>query len=336
MAKKSLNGKYVTLEDVRVSYDEKTGNIHLTSKDKDLTQLYNFNLTVNNGKESELALRELLFNNDMLAYREPFVFPDKYDGIPEAQNSEWNTIPLGINRAGQDVFWNPTTQPNMLLSGATGRGKTAVLHGVINHCLNHPENWQISLIDPHQGMEFFPYIDRHLDVEIASERDRAYRMISDMKDEMTKRYEMMKDQGVTKFSDLSENLPARLLVINEASWLLSLTSSQSEAGYGLSDENTNRIIHLLRLGRILSYGRAAGISIIVSSQRITDNILDKDMRGQFEMRIHMGRGSGESSFMTLGNNKATTLANVIGRGYVQSGHKGEEVQFFRPSLQNNL
>lgn len=119
MAKKPAKGNYLTLEDVRITYDKKTDSVHLTSKDKDLPE-GGFHLTLNKGREAEQALRSLLINAGMAQ-------PKAEDTIPK--NLEFNIaeqlpqVSLGKDSMGKRIFVDPTNYPLHIIGGV-GRGKT--------------------------------------------------------------------------------------------------------------------------------------------------------------------------------------------------------------------
>lgn len=340
MAKKDRKGKYLTLKNVRVYYDEDMESIRLISKDKDLRHsiFSRINIPLNDSRNSaiyrqgaELALWELLFKNGMMETKEPFDLPAKYNGVLVAPESDWDQIPLGINRVGKTVFWDATSQSKMLLSAATGGGKTVITANIINHCLKHPDRWKLSLIDPLR-VEFYP-INDHPNVEIVTEHAQTFKMISDIYEEMVRRFEMMETQGVDNFKDLDEQLPAHLLVIDEARWILKATGSKTPEG-----KETDALIQktLDLVTKILASGNTAGICLILSSYSIDNDLIDESIRNLFNVRIHVGRASEKASFMALGNYKAAaTNGSVRGRGYMQSDSKSGEVQFFWASLRGN-
>lgn len=331
MAKKDRRGKYLILQDVRVFHDEKTGNIHLTSKDKDLPKHYNFNLTLNSDKSSELALRKLLFDKGILETMNTFVFLDEHGEGSQDSEGPWDRITLGINKVGKDVFWYLKSNSTMLISGEAGTGKSVVTYGIINHCLKHADRWKLSIVSSNRT-EHSPISNDYPNVEVKTDRTEVLKMVSDIYDEMMERYRIMEDQKVNNFEYLAVIPSARLLIMDDASSFLSQVGIQTNEGKE-NDALTRNILEFV--GHILRLGRPAGIfSVIsVSSYHLTNEMISEEMRKNFDVRIHMGRGSEHSSFMTLGKHKALSIPNSVGRGYVQPDNsRGEEVQFYPSSL----
>lgn len=119
MAKKPAKGNYLTLEDVRITYDKKTDSVHLTSKDKDLPE-GGFHLTLNKGREAEQALRSLLIDAGMAQPKAEDTIPKKLEFNIAEQMPQ---VFLGKDSMGKAILTDPTASPLHIIGGV-GRGKT--------------------------------------------------------------------------------------------------------------------------------------------------------------------------------------------------------------------
>jgi hypothetical protein len=118
MAIKPERGRYLTLEDVRVSYKHKDDTIHLTSQDPEIPN-GEFFITLNRNTSTETALRELLTEHDLIR---------KEDTPPVKEQPSFrsgiNPIPEHLMAAQLGNYKN--TPGNYALIGAPGCGKTVL------------------------------------------------------------------------------------------------------------------------------------------------------------------------------------------------------------------
>jgi hypothetical protein len=122
MAQKSKQGKFVNLEDVRVSYKPKDDTIHVTSGDSDIPN-GSFYLTLNRGTPTEVALRQLLIKNGLIHVSEG------QDGTSEALSVFSRQVASPVN----DILLETLSGSprNVWVQGSPGSGKSVSLVRVI-------------------------------------------------------------------------------------------------------------------------------------------------------------------------------------------------------------
>lgn len=329
MVKKPFRGNYLELK-VRVSYDKKTDTVHLTSKDKDLQAERGFHLTLNQGRDAELILRELLVREGLIPKDKSRILPEKAFFGDSSNHKIWNHFPLGIDGNNEEVIWDPTVSPHLLLAGSCGSGKSIVLRNIIFHCIQNADKWSVIGIDL-KRVELAEYKKYDSTVEsIATTVQESFDAIADVHQRMFDRYEVMEKQGVNNYQDLAEPPRAVMLVIDEAYVLLGpilRKTLEQEKEEPLREEMSKKLEEIARLGR------AAGIYLTISSQRPDAQVFYGEFKQNLSTRIAMGRMSPPASAITLDNDQATKVYGAIkGRGYFQKFGEGAYFQaYFAPS-----
>lgn len=322
MVKKPFRGNYLELK-VRVSYDKKTDTVHLTSNDKDIDLTEGFHLTLNGGKSAEYALRGLL-------EKEGLIPKDRFKTIPRtasfsnAENHDrWDQFPLGIYADERETVWLPNQSPNILLGGPTGAGKSIIQRNILFHCIQHPSHWRILGIDL-KRVELSPYAKYEESfLGIATSLEDAGAAIFFAHEEMMTRYQELEKAGLNNYQDLENHPKAILLMIDEAFTLLAPTGEKSPKA---RSEDSFRVTMLEKLNEITRLGRAAGIHTVMASQRADFDFLNGEMKSNFSTRIAAGRMDMNYSMGLLGNNEATKIPAIRGRGYYQEFCMGADFQ----------
>lgn len=323
MVKKPFRGNYLELK-VRVSYDERTDTVHLTSKDKDLPTNRGFHLTLNGGRDAEYTLRSLL-------EKEGLIPEDKFRAIPEnlqfsdaINTDQWDKFPLGLLANGEEAVWNASLSSNLLIAGRSGSGKSVIQRNIIFHCLRHPENWELYGIDLLR-VEMTPYMKYGQPLEeVATTVPEAFAIVTKAHTELNKRYRSMEQTGVTYFRYLPDVPPAWMIMIDESFFLLATTGIKTDEGRA-EDALREELKHLL--SDIARLGRAAGIYLVLSTQRVDSKVFTKTFKEEFRTRIAASGMDEIASTLLLDNNKATHLNRAIkGRGYFQENGKGSDFQ----------
>ena len=322
MAKKPENGNYLTLEDVRISYDRKNDSIHLTSKDPELSN--GFNLTLNGGRKAENALRELLERHGFLAQNPENNLPNFLDAKERPSSSKWNLIPLGKSDSGT-LFWNTSLHPNALTVGVAGSGKTVLIDGMIEHCSKHKDKWEVHAFDI-SGIAFarlFKENPGSFDV-ISTTLVDADTHIKYLRTEMKKRYAILESLESGRFEDIKEPPKSLMVVLDNAALLL---DSKSYSGKYDQEEFFFRQSISSVLGEILESGSKVGIHVAISLQAVRGEILPVADRSFISARFVLGRQNELASVMALGNNSGHTKIRhgIKGRGLAQ--FDGVEIPF---------
>ena len=245
--------------------------------------------------------------------------------------------PVAIGRTfGDEVkVFDLARAPHLLIAGATQQGKTEAIHAIVASLLysKRPSELKFVFIDP-KGCEFTAYkrlLKHYLAVlpTAGSEEEEAENaIIKKAKDaadvlnslcvEMDDRYALLALAGVNKLKDYNEKykdrkllptdghkyLPYIVVVIDE---FADLTMS---SGFGSEGKAMARGISTAII-RLAQKGRAAGIHLIIATQRPSVNVITGDIKTNFPMRIAFRTVSRVDSQTILDSPGAESL---IGRG----------------------
>ena len=225
--------------------------------------------------------------------------------------------------------------PHLLVAGATQQGKSVGLNVIVASLLyaKHPSELKFVFVDP-KMVEFSSYgrlLKHYLAVlpTAASEEDEksnaiikkakdAFDVLNSLCVEMDDRYKLLADAGVNKLKDYNEKykdrkllptaghkyLPYIVVVIDEFADL-TMSSGFGQEGKALSRGISSAII------RLAQKGRAAGIHLIIATQRPSVSVITGDIKTNFPMRIAFRTVSRIDSQTILDSPGAE---NLIGKG----------------------
>ncbi|OGG39644.1 hypothetical protein A2127_01140 [Candidatus Jorgensenbacteria bacterium GWC1_48_12] len=193
---------------------------------------------------------------------------------PEFQKSSPLSFVLGRNVSGEPVFADIDKMPHLLIAGATGSGKSIMIHSLITALLfkNSPEMLRLILIDP-KRVELTIYENLpHLMSPVITENKKAMGVLRWAINEMERRYELLLQAGardIKGYNQKTEKLPYLLIVIDELADLM--------ASYGREVEGS-----IIRLAQM---SRATGIHLAVSTQRPSVEVITGLIKANITSRI---------------------------------------------------
>ena len=193
---------------------------------------------------------------------------------PEFQKSSPLSFVLGRNVSGEPVFADIAKMPHLLIAGATGSGKSIMIHSLITALLfkNSPEMLRLILIDP-KRVELTIYENLpHLMSPVITENKKAMGVLRWAINEMERRYELLLQAGardIKGYNQKTEKLPYLLIVIDELADLM--------ASYGREVEGS-----IIRLAQM---SRATGIHLAVSTQRPSVEVITGLIKANITSRI---------------------------------------------------
>ena len=182
--------------------------------------------------------------------------------------------------AGQDTVGNVITfdlasTPHMLIAGSTGSGKSVAINTIITSLLMKysPEEVKMILVDP-KMVEFTPYHNiPHLITPVITSPGDANLALKQAVNEMERRYRMMAENGARNIKELNakleEKLPYIVIVIDELADLMMVAAKEVEES----------------IMRITQKARAAGIHMIVATQRPSTDIITGVIKSNIPSRI---------------------------------------------------
>ncbi|OCA84473.1 chromosome partitioning protein ParA [Bacillus sp. FJAT-27225] len=225
-------------------------------------QVFGKNITV----DGEFKKYVLTINNDSL----PKELIYKYKDITSSLEGLEMPIVCGKNSAGEWMVYNAVTEPNCLVSGEPGAGKSTQVRQIITTLIQvkSPEELHIYLGDLKMSEFFLFKRVKHVKSVCVYPDDMA-RMLEYIHKELERRGELLNKFNVTHITKLpeSEKQPFILLCIDEIVMIM-------------DDKDMKK-----QLVQIVALGRALGIYCILSLQRPSHDILDTKIRGLLTVRM---------------------------------------------------
>jgi len=214
------------------------------------------------------------------------------------------------------LFLSPRSNaPHTLIAGSTGSGKSVLMQNIILGiaCTNSVAQARIMLIDPKLGVDYFAFEGLpHLQGGLIDAQDKAVQKLTELVDEMNRRYGVLKANKVSNIFDLNrkpsatERLPFLWCIHDEfAEWMM--TPEYAEA---VSDT----------VGRLGVKARAAGISLVFAAQRPDANVMPMQLRANLGNRLVLRVDGEGTSEIALGEKGAERL---LGKGHLAAKLEGE-------------
>ncbi|MDS5855409.1 DNA translocase FtsK [Streptococcus pneumoniae] len=220
-------------------------------------------------------------------------------------------IPLGKAVNGTARAFDLSKMPHLLVAGSTGSGKSVAVNGIIASILMkaRPDQVKFMMVDP-KMVELSVYNDiPHLLIPVVTNPRKASKALQKVVDEMENRYELFAKVGVRniagfnakveEFNSQSEYkqipLPFIVVIVDELADLMMVASKEVEDA-------------IIRLGQ---KARAAGIHMILSTQRPSVDVISGLIKANVPSRVAFAVSSGTDSRTILDENGAEKL---LGRG----------------------
>ncbi|MDC0945259.1 DNA translocase FtsK 4TM domain-containing protein [Candidatus Pelagibacter sp.] len=210
-------------------------------------------------------------------------------------------IALGKNISGIPIIGDLTSMPHLLIAGTTGSGKSVCINTIILSLLyrHTPEKCKFILIDP-KMLELSAYEGiPHLLCPVITEAKKAASVLGWVVKEMESRYRLMTKEGVRNIDGYNSKhklpMPYIVVVVDEMSDLMLVAGKEIE----------NYIQKLSQMAR------AAGIHIIMATQRPSVDVITGTIKANFPTRISFQVTSKIDSRTILGEQGAEQL---LGKG----------------------
>lgn len=227
-------------------------------------------------------------------------------------------FPVGLDVAGQS-HWLNLADPadcHLLVAGTTGSGKSEFLRAALAGLAArlNPDQIQFLLIDPKRVTFNLRGTSPYLRAPIAYDIDDALPMIQNCKAEMERRYAILQERKLSNVSELPSDLLPRIVVVID------------EFASFLEDKDSKKIVNDL-LKRIGAMARAAGIHLILSTQRPDKDVVTPLLRENLPGRIALRVSSKAGSDLILDSPDAEHL---LGRGDLLWKTRGELLRLQSP------
>jgi len=241
------------------------------------------------GIEIPNAKREKVFLNEIIA--------------DEKFNRRENKLPIALGKSisGAPIIGDLAAMPHLLIAGTTGSGKSVCINSTILSLLYKytPEKCNLILIDP-KMLELSAYEGiPHLLCPVITESKKATAALGWAVKEMENRYKLMTSVGVKNIdgynSKHKKHMPYIVLIVDEMSDLMLISGKEIEN-------------YIQRLSQM---ARAAGIHIIMATQRPSVDVITGTIKANFPTRISFQVSSKIDSRTILGEQGAEQL---LGKG----------------------
>ena len=220
-------------------------------------------------------------------------------------------IALGKNISGNPIISDLTSMPHLLIAGTTGSGKSVCINTIILSLLyrHTPEKCKFILIDP-KMLELSTYEGiPHLLCPVITEAKKAASVLGWVVKEMESRYRLMTKEGVRNIDSYNTKyklpMPYIVVVVDEMSDLMLVAGKEIE-NY---------------IQKLSQRARAAGIHIIMATQRPSVDVITGTIKANFPTRISFQVTSKIDSRTILGEQGAEQL---LGKGdmlYMSSANR---------------
>ena len=244
------------------------------------------------GIEVPNDLRETVYLKELLS-------KDQFKKSPSPIN-----LSLGKDISGIPLFTDLKTAPHLMIAGTTGSGKSVFLHSIITSMLYKatPKQLRFIMIDP-KMLELSGYEDiPHLLHPVVTNPKKASAALKWAVKEMETRYKLLSDIGVRdidsynkKIDTETESLPFIVIIIDELADLMFVAPNEIKES----------------ITRLSQMARAAGIHLIVASQRPSADVVAGLIKANFPARISFAVSSKIDSRIIL---DASGAEELLGKG----------------------
>jgi len=238
------------------------------------------------GVEVPNSKRASVFFRDMIESKE---FQDGARALP---------LVLGTDVSGDTMVYDLAKMPHLLIAGATGAGKSVCMNSILTGLLmkHSPDDLRMILVDP-KTVEFHAYNNLpHLVVPVITNAKKVALGLKWAIDEMERRFKWFNKAGVRDLlsfnartiqkqeelfgedvvtdpdkqkPEIPEKLPYIVIVIDELADLMAVAQAEIEAG----------------IARLAAKSRAAGIHMILATQRPDVKVITGTIKANFPVRI---------------------------------------------------
>ena len=240
-------------------------------------------------------------------------FKEVFKNIPDKYKDNKLVVPLGKDVNGQVIYAELNKMPHLLIAGATGSGKSVCVNTIISSILMRakPDEVKLILVDP-KKVELSNYNGvPHLLAPVVTDPKKAAATLRETVSEMERRYDLFAGANVRKIETYNqyvekknqendaehqlEKLPYIVVILDEVADLMMVASKDVEDC----------------IMRIAQLARAAGIHLIVATQRPSTYIITGVIKANIPSRIAFAVSSSIDSRTIL---DCTGAEKLLGKG----------------------
>lgn len=241
-----------------------------------------------NKHRATVFLKELFQSQEFVTYNKPLA------------------VALGKDSIGRPYMADVAKMPHLLVAGTTGSGKSVALNVMICSILykSSPDKVKFIMIDP-KAVELSIYDGiPHMLAPVVTDSKLASSVLKNVATEMDRRYNLFKEKevrGIDSYNDIvskdgsAEPMPYVVVIVDEFADLMMVAGKEVETS----------------IIRIAQKARAAGIHLIIATQRPDANVITGLIRSNMPARLGLRVSQKINSRIILDQNGAETL---LGRG----------------------
>ena len=233
------------------------------------------------------------------------------EDIPKSMENSKLAVALGKNIMGKTMFMEINKTPHLLVAGATGSGKSVCINSIIVTLLlrSRPSEVKMVLVDPKKvEMSMYNGVP-HLLMPVVTDPKKASIALMKMVSEMERRYNLFEESRTKNITDYNkyvedrrrnlngtmEKLPYIVIIIDELADLMLVAAKEVEDS----------------ILRITQMARAAGIHLIVATQRPSTDVITGIVKANIPSRISFAVSSSIDSRTIL---DMTGAEKLLGKG----------------------
>lgn len=243
----------------------------------------------------------------------PVSFREVMEKVPASKSNSKLLCPLGKNIMGNVVWCEIDKTPHLLVAGSTGSGKSVCINGIIASILmrTRPDEVKLVMVDP-KKVELSVYNGvPHLLCPVVTDPKKASVALNKIVAEMERRYEVFEESHTkniatynsyiddkNKYLDEDSKIPHMpyiVVIVDELADLMLVASKDVEAA----------------IMRITQMARAAGIHLIIATQRPSTDVITGVVKANIPSRISFAVSSGIDSRTIL---DSTGAEKLLGKG----------------------
>lgn len=265
-----------------------------------------------------------------------FEVPNKVRTFPGAAPAvKGFEVPIGVDLMGEALYLDLRDAPHILIAGATGSGKSVCMSNIIQNVLTIP-NSEVHLIDP-KMVELAPFASQAASYNHVPQMIES--VLKDLVEKMNDRYKKLQAAGVRNIQNYKKFMPYEFIFIDEFADLIMAARQIKNKQKATNSVNKILVKEAKKLDPVLAKkkmkeiqdgledmtgfscedllmilaqkGRAAGIHIIMATQRPSVNIIDGAIKANFPTRIAFRTSSAVDSQVIIDQAGAEKL---LGKG----------------------
>jgi len=215
-----------------------------------------------------------------------------FSDIKDIKTNHILPLILGKQRNGEVLTIDLSKMPHLLVGGATGSGKSVMLHTIINSLLNCDRNIRFAFIDP-KRVELADYNSLSCRYSaVAKDIESSMVLLDNLVREMDRRFLLLSKEGAKNIQEYSKKMPYIVLIIDELADLM----------MGCKKDTQRYVCKLAQKSR------ACGIHLVLATQRPSVDVLTGLIKANFPARLSCKVSSAVDSRVLLDRIGAERLA----------------------------